>query len=309
MLDLEDLRSFVEVVEAGGFNRAATRLGISKSIVSRRIGRLEAELGTQLLSRTTRGIAATESGLEFKARGERILAELDEARDALVNRGGEVAGRLRVSLPLTFGVKHVSPILAGLAARNPRLEIDVSSTDRLVNLVDERFDAAVRIGSLPDSSLVARRLTDARSVLVASPAYLQRKGTPKTPRDLSGHDCLIYTGTVISNWQFQSGKQRLSVKPEGRLRSDNSEVLLEWAAAGLGIANMPTFYLADAIERGRVKPLLIDHPTPDFGIYVVLPPGPFVPAKTRLFVDALVERFKGEPDWDRCLAATRSRAS
>lgn len=306
MIELDDLRSFVEVVEAGGFTGAAKRLGISKSIVSRRIARLEAEFGTRLLSRTTRGISPTEGGLELKARGDRILAELDEARDALAAQGGGVAGRLRLSLPTSFGVRHVTPVLAELARRHPKLEMDVSYSDRFVDLVGERYDAAVRIGTLKDSTLVARRIAPVRAVVVASPDYLARKGRPKTPADLAQHECLIYTG-VTPSWQFRSGKRTIAVRPEGRLKSDSSDALLQWAMAGLGIANLPSFFLADAIEGGALTPLLLDHPQPEFGIHVVLPPGPFVPGKTRVLVDALVQRFKGEPDWDRCLMQTAQK--
>jgi DNA-binding transcriptional LysR family regulator len=156
--DLEDLRSFVEVVESGGFNRAAERLGISKSMVSRRIARLEAALGTRLLSRTTRGISPTEAGLEFKARSERILADLEEAREAVAQQGGGVTGRLHLSAPLSFGTRHVAPALAEMARRHPRVELDVSYSDRTVDLIGERFDAAIRIGVLKDSSLVARKI-------------------------------------------------------------------------------------------------------------------------------------------------------
>ncbi len=168
MIEVDDLKSFVEVVESGGFNRAAKRLGISKSIVSRRIARMETELGVRLLSRTTRGINPTEAGLEFKARSERILAELEEAREAVARQGGGVVGRLRLAAPLSFGVRYIAPALADLAERHPGLEIDVSYNDRVVDLIGERFDAAIRIGALKDSTLVARRIAPMRAVLVAS---------------------------------------------------------------------------------------------------------------------------------------------
>src|SRR5918996_4214251 len=200
-MHLDDLRSLVEVVQSGGFNRAAKRLGVSKSIVSRRIARLEAELGTRLLSRTTRGISPTEAGLEFKARSERILAELEEAREAAAQQAGGVVGRLRLSAPLSFGVRHVAPVLAEIAQRHPRLEMNVSYSDRIVDLIGERFDAAIRIGALQDSSLVARRIAPVRSVLVAGPDYLARHGRPSTPADLTRHECLIYTGRTVPEWQ------------------------------------------------------------------------------------------------------------
>ena len=181
MSELDDIRSFVAVVESGGFGRAGQRLGLSKSIISRRIARLEADLGTRLLSRTTRGIAATEAGLEFKARGERILADLAEARDAVAQQSGGVVGRLRLSMPLTFGNRHVAPILGELARRHPGLELDVEASDRYVDLIGERFDAAIRIGTLKDSSLIARRIAPIHGVILASPAYLAARGRPATP--------------------------------------------------------------------------------------------------------------------------------
>src|SRR5690606_32333516 len=158
MPDIEDIRCFIEVVDSGGFGRAAKRLGIAKSIVSRRIARLEAELDARLLTRTTRGISATEAGLEFKMRSERILADLAEARDAVAQHGNGIVGTLRLSVPLSFGVRYVAPVLAEMAAAHPRLGIDVAYSDRIVDLIGERFDAAIRIGYLRDSSLIARKI-------------------------------------------------------------------------------------------------------------------------------------------------------
>jgi len=301
MTELEDLRSFVEVVESGGLNRAAARLGISKSILSRRITRLEAGLGTRLLSRSTRGISPTEAGIEFKARCDRILAELEEARDVVAEHGRSVRGRLRLSAPLSFGVRHLTPVLTDLVRLHPGLELDVSYTDRVADVIGERFDAAVRIGSLRDSSLVARRIAPVRSVLVASPDYLARHGRPMVPQDLTGHECLIYTGRLVPDWQFHSGKRLISIRPEGRLRSDSGEAILQWAIAGFGIADAPSFLAADAIESGALVPLLPDYPLPEYGIYVVRPPGSYVTGKVRVLIDMLVERFGGTPVWDRCL--------
>ena len=301
MIALEDMRAFVEVVENGGFSRAARRLGVSKSIVSRRVANLEAELGTRLLARTTHGVSPTEAGLEFKARSDRILGELEEARDALAHRQGEAVGRLRLSAPIAFGVRLLAPLLATLAERHPRLEIDLSLSDRLVDLVAERFDVAVRIGSLEDSSLVARRIAPVRAGLVASPAYLAAHGRPTTPSDLVHHECLDYTTRNTADWVFRSGRRWVSVRPRSRLRSDNGEAILQWAIAGHGIAAAPTFILSDAIESGAVEPVLRDYPMPEFGLYVVRPPGPHVPGKVRVFVDAVVEAFGREPVWDRCM--------
>lgn len=299
MTDLDDMRCFVEVVESGGFNRAATRLGLSKSVVSRRIAKMEADLGVRLLSRTTRGISSTEAGEEFKARSKRILAEFAEAREAVAQQGGQMVGRLRLSAPLSFGVRHVSPVLATMAERHPRLEIDVSFSDRLVDLIGERFDAAIRIGALQDSSLVARLIAPVRAFLVASPGYLARKGRPSAPADLLNHECLIYTGSIIADWKFRCGKRWTSVRPAGRLRSDNGEAIAQWALAGFGIANLPSFLVADEIESGALEPVLLDFPTPEFAVHVVRPPGASAPAKVRALIDSLVECFGGEPFWSR----------
>lgn len=299
MSDLSDMRLFVEVVESGGFNRAASRLGISKSVVSRRIAALEADLGVRLLSRTTRGISPTDAGLEFKRRSERILAEVADAREAVAEQGGDMIGRLRVSVPLAFGTRHLTPLLADLAQKHPRLEIDVSFSDKLVDLIGDHFDAAVRIGALSDSSLVARRIAPVRAALVASPAYLDRRGRPNEPNDLLRHDCLIYTSVNALDWQFRAGKRWVSVRPPGRLRTDNGEATVRFAVAGLGIANAPQFLVADDIRSGALEVVLPHFQTPEFGIYVLRPPGQHVPAKVRALVDAMVERFGDLPDWCR----------
>lgn len=306
MTEIEDLKAFVEVVEAGGFSPAADRLGVSKSIVSRRIARLEAELGARLLSRTTRGVSPSEAGLELKARAERILAELEEAEDAVAQRSGDVAGRLRVSVPLGFGVNHIAPVITELLMRHPRLSIDAVYTDRRVDLIAERFDAAVRIGSLEDSTLVARRVAPIHAAVVASDAYLAKHGRPESPEDLARHTCLIYTGTQQPRqWRFRSGKKWHSVRVDGPLHSDNGDTIAAAAAAGLGIAVLPTFTAAPYIKNRQLVRLLDDYAFADAGLYLVRAPGSLVPAKVRTFFDAMVERFGGEPDWDACAMHAR----
>jgi DNA-binding transcriptional LysR family regulator len=305
MIELEDMKSFAEVVDSGGFTRAARRLGLSKSIVSRRVAKLEAELGTRLLSRTTHGVSPTEAGLDFKARGDRILAEFEEAREAMAHHKGDVVGRLRVAAPVTFGTRHVAPLLAEMAERHPRLEIDLSLSDRQVDLVAERFDAAVRIGNLEDSSLVARRIAPVRSALVASPDYLAEYGYPETPQDLVRHQCLDYVGRASADWSFRSGKRWVAVRPRSRLRADNGETILQWAIAGAGIAELPTFLLSDAIESHQLVPVLRDYPPPEHGLYVLRPPGHNVPGKVRALIDLLVAKFGGEPVWDGCMMKYR----
>ncbi|HWK65343.1 MAG TPA: LysR family transcriptional regulator [Rhizobiaceae bacterium] len=291
MTDLEDMRLFVEVAEQGGFSRAAATLGISKSIVSRRVAAMEEDLGAQLFRRTTRGMSPTEAGLEFKARAERILADYAEAREAVARESGQMVGRLRVSAPLSFGMRHVAPVLAAMAARHPGLEIDVSFSDRMVDLIGERYDAAVRIGSLRDSSLVARRVASVRAHLVASPTYLERHGRPMTPADLARHECLIYSGSVSPEWSLRSGRRTITIRPAGRLRSDNGDTLVQWAVMGLGITNSPSFLVSDELESGKLESVLEDFATPEYGVYVVRPPGAEVPAKVRALSDEMADHF------------------
>jgi DNA-binding transcriptional LysR family regulator len=198
MLDLEDLSTFVEVADAGGVTAAARRLGLPKSIVSRRLVRLEQDLGAQLLARTTRGAALTEAGASFREYAARVVAELSAARDA-ISPEGEVCGRLRIAAPLTFGPTHLAPVLADLARRHPQLHVHAAYSDRFVDLVGEGFDAAVRVGFLPDSNLVARRIAPLSGLCVASPEYLKARGEPRTPEELMEHECLMQ-GT--ESWRF-----------------------------------------------------------------------------------------------------------
>ena len=300
--ELDDLRAFVAVVEAGGFSRAAARLGLAKSIVSRRVSRLETSLGARLLARTTRGVSPTEAGAAFHARGVRILAELDEAREEVAGRQGSVAGTLRLAAPLSFGVAHLAPALARFAADHPRVALDVAYGDRPVDLVAERFDAAVRIGALPDSSLVARRLAPVRLVAVASPAYLARRGAPGKPEDLADHDCLVYSAAAGGGeaWRFRAGRGSVSVRPHGRFRADNGEALVAAALEGLGVAALPTFLAGEALRSGALVPLLEAFPMPEFGLHVVRPPGGPAPARLRALIDFLAARFGPEPYWDPC---------
>jgi DNA-binding transcriptional LysR family regulator len=292
--DLEDLKAFVAVVENGGFNRAATQLGVSKSIVSRRIARLEEELGARLLSRTTRGVSPTEAGLELKERGERILTELEEAREAVAQQSGEVVGRLRVSVPLSF-VNYLAPILGDMACRYPKLELDASFSDRPVDLVGERFDAAIRVGNLRDPNLIARRLATVRAFAVASPDYVERQGMPRIPDDLSQHSCIVYTGAASRELHFEKGGTITTVRTEGRLRADNGDAQVAWALHGLGIAVLPAFFVVRALEEGKLVQLLGDYSLPELGVYAVRPPGAYLPGKVRALIDTLVEHFERFP--------------
>lgn len=212
-LDIEDLRIFVETADAGGVSSAALRLGMSKSMVSRRIAQLESELGVQLLARTTRGIALTEAGATFREYAARTFAELDVVRETILP-AGELRGRIRVAAPLTFGPTHFAPVLSQMARLHPRLQIDSSYTDRFVDLVEEGFDCAIRVGYLPDSTLVARRIGPILGALVASPAYIEAHGAPATPDEIVNHEAVFRNNEA---WQFTSNRilepSRESVRP------------------------------------------------------------------------------------------------
>ena len=234
-MNTEDLEIFVEVANAGGVSPAARRLGLSKSVVSRRLARLEAELGVQLIARTTRGAALTEAGVRFREHAERITGQVEAAQDS-VRPEGDLRGRFRVALPVTFGPTLFAPILTQMAAENPRLHVQASYSDRFIDLVGEGFDCAVRVGYLADSSLVARRVGVIHGRLVASPAYLARHGALETLEQLLDHDMLMQ-GTEA--WQFMDGDDVVTVQPQGRFKADNAEALVVAVLAGVGIWMFP----------------------------------------------------------------------
>ncbi len=288
-MEIEDIQAFVAVADAGGLSPAAVRLGVSKSIVSRRIARLEKSLHARLLNRTTRGAALTEAGASFREHAVRIAAEADAARDA-VSPDGKVRGRLRVAAPLSFGATHFAPVLAELASRHPELEIQSSYSDRLVDLVAEGFDAAIRLGMLDDSNLVARRIATFGGNLVASPAYLARRGTPRTPDDLLVHDAI---NRVNDEWPLLHDGRVIRIHPRARFTADNGAALVPAALAGLGIALLPDFLIAGHLAGGALVAVLPDYPMPEAGVYVVRPPGGSASCKVRVLIDILVEKFAG----------------
>jgi DNA-binding transcriptional LysR family regulator len=284
-VDTEDLRTFVEVADAGGVSPAALRLGVSKSIVSRRLARLEAELGVQLLTRSTRGASLTEAGATFREHAARVSAELDQARDTLLP-AGELRGRLRVALPLTFGPTHFAPVLADLARRHPQLHVHTCYSDRFLDLVSEGFDCAIRVGYLQDSSLIARRFARIYGKLVASPDYIQTHGSPERPEELANHQALMQ-GT--ETWQLLDGEKVITVRPQGRFKADNGAALIAAAIAGLGIGYLPDWLTDAHVASGALIPVMTRHPPPPAGAYVVRPPGQHPSRKVRILTDLLIE--------------------
>jgi DNA-binding transcriptional LysR family regulator len=299
-VDLLDVLAFVRVVETGAFSRAAERMAMSKSIVSRRVARLEEQLGARLLTRSAQGAQPTDAGQAYFERASNVLAELEAAQEVVAEAVTQVAGPIRLTAPLSFGIGYLAPVLADFAALYPRVELDVAFEDNLVDLVGGGFDLAVRMGALEDSSLIARRIAPARRVVVASRAYLDRRGRPAVPRDLSEHDILLYRQ---EHWRFRVNERWETVRVRPRLRANNGEMLRAAAVAGLGICILPTFIASPALEVGELEVVLQDHPLPIGGLHAVMPPGRAVTARVRALVDFLAARFGPDPAWDPCWLA------
>ncbi|MGO7168172.1 LysR family transcriptional regulator [Rhizobium leguminosarum] len=290
-MEIEDLRIFAEVADAGGVSSAALRLGISKSMVSRRITQLEAELGAQLLARTTRGIALTEAGATFREYATRITADLDVARETILP-AGELRGRMRVAAPLSFGPTHFAPVLSQMARRHPQLQIQSSYTDRFVDLVGEGFECAIRLGHLPDSNLVAKRVGPIFGKLVASPAYIEAHGAPVRPEEILNHQVVM---REAETWQFMDGDKIVRVRPRGRFVTDNAISLVVATLDGIGISYLPEPLVADHISSGALVSVMTRYPIPPAGIFVVRPPGQYPSRKVRVLTDMLIECFGNPP--------------
>ncbi len=290
-LDIEELQTFIEVADAGGVSPAALRLGVSKSIVSRRLLRLEAELGIQLLARTTRGAALTEAGAIFRDHAVRACAEIDMARETIVP-AGELRGRLRIAVPVSFGLTHFAPVVAELARRHPQLHVQTCYSDRFVDLIAEGYDCAIRVGYLQDSSLIARRVGPIHGKLLASPDYIKAHGAPETPEQLVGFEALMQ-GT--ETWQFMDGDKIITVRPQGRFKADNGAALVAAATAGLGIAYLPDCLTQDDVAAGALVPIMTRYPPPPAGAYVIRPPGQHPARKIRVLTELLIEHFGQSP--------------
>ncbi len=291
-MDIKDLQTFVAVADAGGVSVAARRLGVSKSIVSRRLFRVEAELGVQLLARTTRGAALTEAGITFRDHAARASAEIDTAKETILPTG-ELRGRLRVAMPLTFGPTHFAPVLADMARQHPQLHIHTSYSDRFVDLIAEGFDCAIRSAYLQDSNLIAKRVGPIHGKLVASPDYIKAHGSPESLDELVTHQALMQ-GTEA--WQFMDGDKIVTVQPQGRFKADSATALAAAAAAGLGIAWLPDCITYGYVASGALVPIMTRYPVPPGAAYVVRPPGQHPMRKVRVLTEILTEYFKRNPD-------------
>lgn len=296
---LTEMEAFVTVVDHGGFTEAARQMGLSKSAVSKHVAALEARLAARLLNRTTRRVSPTELGLAYYDRARVVLAQTSEADAMVTAMQAAPKGSLRVSAPVSFGIRQLSPAVAGFLSDYPDVNVNLVLDDRFVELVAEGFDLAIRIGHLEDSSLMARKVAETRLLLAASPGYLQAMGSPKTFEDLGAHRLLHYSHLSTGNfWRLRaaSGEER-HIRVGGRLTVNNGDSLMAAAEAGLGIAMLPSFIIGDAIKTGRLVEVLADRPPDLFGIHALYPPSQFPQPKLRSFVDFLAERFRGKgPD-------------
>ena len=299
MDNLSEMAVFAKVVQQRSFTAAARDLGLSKSAVSKQVGRLEDRLGARLLNRTTRKLSLTEVGAVFYERCARIVEEARAAAGEVGSMAATPRGRLRVNAPMTFGTLHLGPVIADFLEAHAEIELDLVLDDRFSDLIEDGFDVAIRIAALVDSSLIVRRLAPSRSVLCAAPDYLRRHGRPEKPEDLRQHNCFGYlyrdSGT---DWTLNGAKGPVSIPLQGKLRANNGEVLRHAALAGTGIVGLPSFIVGSDLRAGTLVEFLPECVPQTHSIHAVYPHRRHLMPKVRAFVDFLAARFRPEPYWD-----------
>jgi DNA-binding transcriptional LysR family regulator len=309
MLDrLTGLKVFTEVVASGSFSAAGRTLGMSQTMVTKHIAALEGRLGVKLFHRSTRRISLTDAGRNYLESSERILADIEAADSAVAADRVEPRGLLRLNAPVSFGCRQIAPLLSEFARSYPLVTVELGLNDRYVDLIEEGWDLAIRIGNLSDSRLIVRRIASCRTVVCASPSYLAAHGVPRTLSDLVDHNCLGYTlgrSGGPGKWVF-GPKGELPIAVTGHLRANNGDALCAAAVAGQGIIYQPSFIVADDLREGALVALALDQPTQELdGVYTVYPPERHPAAKVRVFIDFLASRFGPEPPWDRDVVADK----
>lgn len=300
MGQLEDMAMFVRIVDAGSITKAAEQLDIAKSAVSRRLKFLEIRLGSQLLSRTTRQSHLTEAGAHYYQRASRILGEVDALNEQTSGIKAHIAGTLKMTAPLSFGLMHLNTVIDDYANQNPDLRFELDFSDRQVDLVEEGYELAIRIGELQDSSYQAKRLTAIRNVLCASPEYLSKMGTPKKPEDLKQHAFLQYSLSKDSNVVLTDTQgQKHTVLINSKIKANNGDFLLDMAVKGQGIALLPTFIAYQKLANDELIPLFEQYQLPILNAYAVYPKNRFLAQRCRLLIDFIAERFGDNPYWDQ----------
>ncbi|HEY0199132.1 MAG TPA: LysR family transcriptional regulator [Rhodanobacter sp.] len=297
-----DLSLFLRVLDLGSISAAARSLDLSVAVASQRLKRLERDLGVRLLHRTTRQLRATPEGMQLAEQGRALVEDLESLTSDLRQSASEVSGTLRVTMSAAFGGLYISPLVPEFLARHPRLKLSVNLNDQIVDLVGSGFDLGIRVGALVDSGLVARQLASNRRVLCASPAYLQRHGTPRTPAELAVHDCLLLVGSQGRQdvWRFiDPGGGEIAQRVHGRFESNLGELLRDAVVAGLGIALHSVWHVHEQLRSGQLQVLLPEYPIATTGIYAVMPQRRLVPPRVRAFVDFLAERLGDHPPWEK----------
>ena len=296
---LKQIESFVAVATKGSLTAAAHAEGVAPAVIGRRIDALEERLGVKLRVRTTRRITLTHEGSAFLEDAQRVLAELGNAEASVSAGGVKASGHLRVTAPAGFGRRHVAPLVPRFVADHPDVSVSLNLSDRVVDIVNEGFDCAVRVGDLPDSSLVSLRLADNRRLCVASPRYLERAGTPRHPSDLARHDCLPLSSDASQTrgWAFTVDGEVTHLRPHGRLDCSDGQVLHDWCVQGLGIAWRSTWEVEDDIAAGTLVTVLDEHAAPPNGIYAVFPQRRHLPLRVRLWIDFLKRTYGDSRYW------------
>lgn len=288
---------FARVVATGSMSAAARDLGLSPAVVSKRMGRLEERLGTRLMQRTTRRIALTEAGHGYYERVLEILGHIEEAEAFLARKSADARGTLKISAPTTFGRMHIAPYLMPFMRANSDLTVNMQLSDEMVDIVGEGYDLAIRIGDLPDSTLVTRRLAPVRRILVASPAYIEERGIPQRIEDLQDHICLAPHNN--DPWRLEGPEGPMTIRPIGPLQTNSSEIVREAVLAGLGIAQRSTWDIGPELAAGKLVQLLSDYSASrHVAIHAVYPSRQFLPAKVRIFIDYLAELYGSVPYWE-----------
>ena len=298
MDQLRQMSIFSKVAETGSFSAAARSLGVSNSLVSKYVSDLEEKLGATLIQRSTRRMVLTDIGLGYLERCRSILSDLEEADLAAANEHAQPRGTLRVNAALSFGLRHLGPVLSQYGSAYPDVTIEIALDDRHVDILEEGYDLAIRIGDLQDSSLIARRFASVRRLCVASPTYLANHGSPHHPRDLEDHNCIIYgRGGWFEPWIVDGPEGPMQINAKGNLHCNNGDLILAAAVEGAGIISMPDFIVWDTVKEGRLIPILEDYVFQEVGIYAIYPPNRHLSAKIHTFVDQLVAYFAPEPYW------------
>lgn len=298
--NISDLLVFTHAVKGGSLSAAGRELGISLAVASKRLQRLEQQLGVRLLNRSTRQLSLTDEGSDYYHYCVRILAELEEGEERVTRGNKEPTGTLRLTMPAAFGRLHIAPLVPEFLQRYPQLKLSLHLSDGLVDIINDGYDMAVRIGDLKDSSLIARSLGRDRRVVVATPSYLKNHATPQTPQQLSDHNALLFSNPAnLDQWQFiDSDGHSEVVKVSGNLATNNCDALREAIYADLGIALRPLWDVWQDLHEGRLIQLLPDYTPPSYTIHAVYPSRRLLPRKTRLFIELLQEKFGDTPYWD-----------